>query len=34
MMNQATINKLLDMRLSAMAESYRNQMQDKDFASV
>ena len=34
MMNHATVNKLHDMRLSAMAEAYREQMENADLAQL
>jgi DNA replication protein DnaC len=34
MMNQATVNKLHDMRLSAMAQAYRDQMENADLAQL
>jgi hypothetical protein len=33
-MNQTTVNKLHDMRLSAMAEAYREQMENTDFTAL
>ena len=34
MINQETINKLIEMRLSALAEALKTQMQDKFFADI
>lgn len=34
MMNQATVNKLHDMRLSAMAEAYREQMDNSEMSAL
>ena len=34
MMNQVTVNKLHDMRLSAMAEAYREQMENSDMSAL
>lgn len=34
MLNQATVNKLHDMRLSAMAEAYREQMENSDMLAL
>lgn len=34
MINETTINKLIDMRLDAMAEAYRNQLQDTSFNNL
>ena len=34
MMNQTTVNKLHDMRLSAMAEAYRDQMDNTDMSTL
>ena len=34
MMNQTTLNKLHDMRLSAMAEAYRNQRQVPEISTL
>ena len=34
MMNQTTVNKLHDMRLSAMASAYREQMENADLAAL
>jgi len=34
MINETTINKLIDMRLDAMADAYRNQLQDTSFNNL
>ena len=34
MTNQSTIDKLIEMRLSCMADSFRNQLNDPEFNEV
>ncbi|MEG0309223.1 MAG: ATP-binding protein [Clostridium sp.] len=34
MINESTINKLNEMRLNSMAESYRNQLEDSSFKGL
>ena len=34
MTNQSTIDKLIEMRLTAMAEAFRNQLEDPKFKEI
>ena len=34
MTNQSTIDKLIEMRLSCMADSFRNQLNDPEFINI